>query len=171
MAAMSRLPPYRCAWVLRGRRDKGALKALPNAFGAREVMISVVQSITRLGEIPHRALLRDLGRRRAGRRSSHTACGCPFNCHQSSMCGFSGAAMKRSSKYSAVAAFFGRTLGLSCRPKRFESLDDKVARLSKETGVSVEALSLFSTISEDDGTFTAEAARSDFEHVKPSQMP
>lgn len=71
-------------------------------------------------------------------------------------------------KYSAVKAFFSRAIGAAER-KAAPNADAKLATLSKETGVSVRALALFSRISEDPG-FTAEAAHKDFGHVKHKQV-
>lgn len=78
-----------------------------------------------------------------------------------------GDAFMKPRKYSAVKAFFGRALGVAER-KAAPDADAKLATLSKETGVSVRALSLFSRISEDPG-FTADEAHKDFGRVKHNQ--
>jgi hypothetical protein len=70
-------------------------------------------------------------------------------------------------KYSAVRAFFSRAVGGAER--KSEPAEAKIGALSKETGVSVRALSLFSKIDEDAG-FTADAAHKDFGHVKQKQV-
>ena len=71
-------------------------------------------------------------------------------------------------KYTAVKAFFSRAMGATDR-KSAPDAEAKIATLSRETGVSVRALSLFSRISEDPG-FTAESAHKDFGHVKRKQV-
>jgi len=71
-------------------------------------------------------------------------------------------------KYTAVKAFFSRAIGAGER-KSAPQPDAKIEALSKETGVSVRAFSLFSKISADK-TFTAESAHKDFGHVKPKQV-
>jgi hypothetical protein len=72
----------------------------------------------------------------------------------------------KTDKYSAIAAFFGRG---KHAPAASKKEGERVAALSKETGVSARALVLFSRIA-DDRSFTAEAAHKDFGGVKRKQV-
>lgn len=71
-------------------------------------------------------------------------------------------------KYSAEKAFIRRSAG-SAERKRDVTEEEKIAVLSKETGVSVRALTLFSKISEDKTNFTAEQAHKVFGRVRRKQ--
>lgn len=75
----------------------------------------------------------------------------------------------KSRKYSSLAAFFRRTTESVTGRKVTETGAEKAARVSKETGVSVRALSLFSKIAEDK-SYTADAAHKDFGHIKRKKV-
>jgi hypothetical protein len=70
----------------------------------------------------------------------------------------------KTNRYSAVAAFFGRG-----KRSPAANAEARLADLSKETGVPVDTLSLFSKIGGHKG-FTAEAAHKDFGHLKRKQV-